>query len=46
MYNDADDYFEEMKKETEEKRAEREAQWAEKEMRNLRHREEKERRCD
>jgi len=32
VYNDADDYFEEMKKETEEKRAEREAQWAEKEL--------------
>lgn len=32
VYDDADEYFEEMKKETEDKRAELEAQWAEKEL--------------
>ena len=32
VYDDANEYFEEMKKETEEKRAEREQQWAEKEL--------------
>ena len=32
VYDDAAEYFEEMKKETEEKRAEREEVWAEKEL--------------
>ena len=32
VFNDADEYFEEIKKETDEKRAEREQQWAEKEL--------------
>ncbi len=32
VYDDANEYFEEMKKETEEKRLEREAAWADREL--------------
>ena len=32
VYDDANEYFEEMKKETEEKRVEREAAWADREL--------------